>query len=585
MSDLVHVAEIEKVLRGDGQGLEREPVVQDSWRRCIETYGLDPTRPDPAHVVTDTQLKLHREQSQELIATARSGLQSLFRMVANDNYVLILADAKGVSVDFFGDRTFQDELKQAGLYLGSDWSESLAGTSGVGSCIYTGEAVTIHQGDHFGMAHTPLSCTAAPIYDTLGQLCAVLDVSLLRSPRPKSTQNLAMNLVTDAVRRIELANLMAMTRREWVLRFSTSPKFLEVDPDAAVALDGSGRIIGMTHGASKVLAQGNAAGLIGKRIETIVDMSLDDLPDLMRGRPVEERIMRLKDGRGLFGHAIAPQSARVTRRDKAPDLPPSLSNFAGPDPTLDAVLKRAHRLAASPVSLVLAGETGTGKEHLARALHVIGAPGQAFHKLHCAAATPQTIAAFAQAKAGTLFLKGVEDLDDVGQKAVLALLNTRDDLRAICTTQTDLKAAVRGGHLRADLFFRIAGDTLPLPPLRLRHDIAWLIERLLRRRSVNDLTLSTAAHEDLCSRPWFGNIRELANVLDVAIAVTEGTIIDVHDLPGGSRNAPDTPADDIALESLLDACDWNMSRVARRMGVNRSTILRRVRKSGLHRAQ
>lgn len=583
MSDLIHVAEIENVLRGNVQGVARDKIVQDSWRRCVDTYGLDPTRPDPAYVVTDTELRQHREQSEELIATARSKLQSLFRMVASDNYILILADATGVSVDFFGDRAFENELKNAGLYLGSNWSESLSGTSGVGSCLYTGQAVTIHQGDHFGMSHTPLSCTAAPIYDTLGQLCAVLDLSLLRSPSPKSSQNLAFNLVNESVRRIELANLMAQTRRDWVLRFSTSPKFLEVDPEAAVALDGSGRIVGMTHGAIDVLAQDGNTDLVGKRIDTILDISIDDLPDLMRGRPVEDRVVRLKDGRGVFGHAIAPQSGRTSRPSTGPQLPAQLSSFAGPDPYLEVTLKRAGKLATSGLSLMLLGETGTGKERLARALHVIANPGKPFHRIHCSGTTPAKIARFADAVDGTLFLKSVNDLSAESQNALLAVLDGQPGLRPICATSIDLKTAVDDGAFRADLYFRISNDTLSLPPLRLRHDIGWLIDRLLRMLSPRDLQLSTTAHEDLCSRQWPGNIRELESVLRVAVATTESDVIDVPDLPAGGSVIATPEPQEAALEILLDACDWNMSRVARRLNVNRSTVLRRVRKSGLSR--
>ncbi|MFD1344740.1 sigma-54-dependent Fis family transcriptional regulator, partial [Litorisediminicola beolgyonensis] len=311
MGEIDHITEIDRVLRGQSTG--RDGVVAASWRRCVENYGMDPTRADPAHIVTETQLREHREQSERLIATARSGLQSLFKQVAGQNYVLLLADAQGVCVDFFGDPRFEDELRAAGLYLGSDWTEELAGTCGVGSCIVTGEAVTIHQSDHFGLAHTPLSCTAAPIHDTKGELSAVLDISLLRSPSPKSSQNLAMGLVTASARRVEMANLMAMTRRDWVLRVSTSPEFLEVDPEAAVALDGSGVILGMTSGARTALAP-DGETLIGRRIDELMELSVDDLPDLMRGRPTEERVLRLKDGRGLFGHAIAPHSARLPRR-------------------------------------------------------------------------------------------------------------------------------------------------------------------------------------------------------------------------------------------------------------------------------
>ncbi|SIO43988.1 Transcriptional regulator of acetoin/glycerol metabolism [Rhodovulum sp. ES.010] len=583
MRDIDHVTEIDRVLKGIATG--RDDVVAASWRRCVESYGMDPTRVEAAHIVTEAQLREHREQAERLIAIARSGLQALFRQVAGQNYVLLLADSKGVTVDFFGDPRFEDDLRDAGLYLGSDWSEDLAGTCGVGSCIVTGEAVTIHQSDHFGLAHTPLSCTAAPIYDTGGSLAAVLDISLLRSPTPKASQNLAMNLVRASARRVEMANLMAMTRRDWVLRFSASPEFLEVDPEAAVALDGSGRIIGLTGAARSLLgAAGGDRPLIGQRIDALMDLSVDDLPDLMRGRPAEDRVLRLKDGRGLFGHAIAPQTAHGLARRHANDLPGALSSFAGPDPALQRLLAEAARLARTGIPLVIAGETGTGKERLARALHVCGPGERPFRHVVCAglgsAGVEAALGDLGDAPA-TLFLDGPEDLGPGAQAALLSVLSRAPRLRAISASRGDLAEACREGRFRRDLFFRLAGLTLAVPPLRHRQDFDWLLDRLLTRRKAGDRQLSPAARAELKARAWPGNIRELENALDVAVALAEGPVIDTADLPppACAQAAEPDPSDD--LETLLAACDWNMARVARRLGVNRSTVMRRVRKSGL----
>lgn len=597
MSDRDHVREIDRVLKGQSTG--RDDLVATSWRRCVETYGMDPSRPEPAHIVTDSQLRAHREQAERLIATARSGLRSLFRQVAGQNYVLLLADAEGICVDFFGDPRFEDELRQAGLTLGSDWSEDLAGTCGVGSCIVTGEAVTIHQGDHFGLAHTPLSCTAAPIFDTCGKLSAVLDISLLRSPSPKSSQNLAMNLVRASARRVEMANLMAMTRREWVLRLAASPEFLEVDPEAAIAIDGTGHIIGMTGGARDCLAPERGDTLIGRRIDVLMDLSVDDLPDFMRGRPPEERVLRLKDGRGLFAHAIAPQATPLPRAVPGNILPAPLASLAGPDPGMQRLLAQAARLAPTPVPLMISGETGTGKASLARAIHVCGAePGKgarAIHTLRCAGLGAADIDALRAAEAGTLVLRGVEDLDTAAQSALLALLDARPDLRPVSTT---CDPAERGGEaaacLRADLRFRLAGAMLALPPLRHRRDVDWLVDRLLRR-SPREFRLTPAARADLCGRDWPGNIRELAHALDTALATAEGPVIDLTDLParrslpparprlpqGEGRTAARPAEHEDDLEALLEACRWNMAQAARRLGVNRSTVLRRIRKAGL----
>jgi transcriptional regulator of acetoin/glycerol metabolism len=260
VSTLSHIREIERV--GMGAVSPRDTPVIQSWLRCLNDYKLDPTIAQEAYIVPEFKLREHREQAEELIRIGRSGLEALFTQIAGQNYVLLLSDARGVTVDFMGDPTFDNQLRKAGLYLGSEWSENRAGTCAVGACIVSGEPVIIHQDDHFDTSHIGLTCTAAPVYDTLGDLTAVLDISQLRSPTAKASQQLALHLVASTARRIELANLMTRTRNDWVLRLARSPEFLDVDPDAAIALDGSGRITGLTHGGFGALARSmNMRGL------------------------------------------------------------------------------------------------------------------------------------------------------------------------------------------------------------------------------------------------------------------------------------------------------------------------------------
>ncbi|APX10670.1 sigma-54-dependent Fis family transcriptional regulator [Tateyamaria omphalii] len=579
MHDSDHLVEIDRVLNGVDTG--RDSLVTASWQRCIESYGMDPSRREPAHILSQNEFREHREQAERLIATARSGLQSLFDQVAGQNYVLLLADDKGVCVDFFGDRSFEDDLRAAGLYTGYKWTEELAGTNGVGSCLVTQQPVTIHQGDHFSLAHTPLSCTAAPIFDTKGTLAAVLDVSLLRGPSPKSSQNLAMTLVTNSTRRVELANLMAATRRDWVLRFSVSPEFLEVDPEAAVALDGSGRIVGMTSGAQRLLSPEGGGKLIGSRLEDWLEMSVDDLPDFMRGRPSEQRILRMTDGRALYGHAIAPQTpgmVSMLRRRKA-ELPGALGSFAGPDASLHTLLAKSAQLASTNVPLLISGETGTGKEKLARAIYLADPRAGGFQSVRCGGLVD--CEPFLDADARTLFLRGIEDLTPQSQTGLLSVLEKRPELRVIASCRCAPSALA--DVLRTDLLHRLVGATLALPPIRNRADLDWLIDRVLRRCSSDDILLSPLARAELKSRPWAGNIRELEHVLESAVALCEGTCLDIADIPPPALLLPSEQqaAGTAELEALLTACDWNMSEVARRLGLNRSTILRRMRKAGL----
>lgn len=570
-----HVDEIERVL--DGRATGRDRAVSASWRRCVELYGMDPMRSDPAHIVTDSELREHRQQAEWMIGVARSGLQSLYRQVSGQSYVLLLTDAKGVCVDYFGDPLLTEELQRTGLYLGSNWSEDLAGTCGVGACIVTGEPVTIHQDDHFGNAHTGLSCTAAPIYDSLGQLAAVLDISLLRSPAPKSSQNLAMSLVTASARRVEMANLMAGSRRDWVLRLSSSPEFLDVDPEAAVSLDSSGRIIGFTRAAGRLLGDGGE--LLGRRIDEVLDLSVDDLPDLMRNRPTEERIVSMRDGGALFGHAIAPQAPRISA-PASPGRSGALAGLAGSDPAMTRLLAQAEKLARTAIPLLLTGETGTGKTRLARSIHMAGRNG-GFLAVNGAGLTPE---ALRERVAGvdhpaTLLLRRVEELPPDTMALLPALLDEKPNLRPVSTSCLDAGVLRAQAGIPEVLFHRLAGAVLAVPPLRQRQDLGWLLDRLLRWRAPDELRLSPSARAELTGRSWPGNLRELEQVLDVAAALADGHVIDLPDLPP-PVDAVREPCEE-PLETVLEACGWNMARTARRLGVNRSTVLRRMRKAGL----
>ncbi|MBZ9994640.1 sigma-54-dependent Fis family transcriptional regulator [Mesorhizobium sp. BH1-1-4] len=627
-----HIREIEQVLSGGRSA--RDEVVVKSWLRCVGTHRLDPARPTEAYIVPDTQLREHREQSERLIAIARSGLETLFKQVAGQNYVLLLADAKGVTVDFLGDPLFMDQLRTAGLYLGSEWSESRTGTCGVGSCLVTGEAMTIHQTDHFDTTHTPLSCTAAPIFDTRGELTAVLDISLLRSPQPKVSQNLALHLVTASARRIELANLMAQMHSEWVLRFSRSPEFLDVDPEAAIALDASGRILGTTRGGALLLAQ--AGGIdwrqspspVGQPISRYLDISVDDLPQLTRGRPTEERLVFGRSGSALFAHAIEPQPP-TGRRAPVETVPKPISDLSGGDPVMAAMQLRAAKLARTTIPIVIHGETGSGKEYLARAIHDCSHRAGPFVAINCAAIPEHLIeselfghtpGAFTGAAArgrkgliesadgGTLFLDEIGDMPYPLQSRLLRVIAERElipvggieprhvDIKIISASHHDLRKLVADGRFREDLFYRLNAAALTLPALRERTDFEWLLDRLLDQRAGlagRTARLSPAARLALIRHGWPGNIRELVNAMDLAMTLCDGDMIEPADLPDFASPLPPPPAPPARLvalrapspeeerAALLDAlatAGWNISEAARLLGVDRTTVHRRMKR-------
>lgn len=634
-SHVAHVQEIEAVCLGSLS--QRDAAVVHSWRRCIEHHRLDPAQACEAYIVPDAQLREHRQQSEALINIARSGLERLYQQVAGLNYVLLLSDSKGVAVDFLGAEGQRDALRQAGLYLGSEWSEQRAGTCAVGACLQTGEALTIHQSDHFDHMHTPLSCTAAPIYHHDGELAAVLDLSLLQSPQAKASQGLALHLANAATRRIELANLMACHRQEWVLCLSLSPEFLDIDPEAAVAIDGAGRIKGMTHTGARILARAagldwrKPAGLLGQSMTRFLHLETDLLPTLMRYRPAQERVVMARDGSVLFAHAIEPRRAPagrvadVCRVEADAALPPALQGLAGCDVAMQSMLARAARLATRDLPVLLQGETGSGKEYLARAIHTASGRQGDFVAINCAAlpeslveselfgylagtytggAARGRIGLIEAADGGTLFLDEIGDMPLALQSRLLRVLAESEvtplgarrgkpvDIRVISATHQDLGTLATQGRFRADLLYRLNAAVLSLPALRQRTDIEWLVQQIVQRRSVEDdvPSLSPAAWQALQAYHWPGNLRELDNALMLAIALADGPCIEVHDLPEALRagrpglsldsNTGDGSAE-AAWQRVLQACGGNVSAAARHLGISRSTLHRYIRRDGL----
>lgn len=648
MQSTAHIDEIESVV--SGQLTDRDSVVVESWKRCVGEYRLDPTRPTEAYIVPNEQLREHRERSERLIGVARASVEDLFRQIAGQNYVLLLTDELGVTVDYFGDENFRGELQRAGLYLGSEWSESRAGTCGVGSCIATGQALTVHQSDHFDSTHTPLSCTAAPIFNSQGLLSAVLDISLLRSPSPKISQNLALHLVQSATRRIEQASLMHDMRTEWVLCLSRSPAMVDVDPEASLALDGSGCIIGMTHTAARLLAEQAQLSwrtpqqLLGKSLRQFFHASVDELPRLTRTYPAQQRRIVGLDNTLWYAHAIDPaivrraasQPVRAPVRAPMPSkqqLPEALAGLSGGDHELDKLLARVAKISRAKLPILVQGETGTGKEYLAKAIHQVARPDKAFVAINCAAIPASLIegelfghaaGAFTgasrhgraglieSADGGTLFLDEIGDMPLALQARLLRFLSEgeimrvgavevrRVDVRVLAASLHTLPQLVQEGRFRSDLYYRLNGAELQLPALRERTDLLYLVQRILHKHGHRD-GMSNDALQQLSSYAWPGNLRELDNALQLAIAMCDGGAIEIDDLPAKvcqpitaalqhtvpNNELPASCAESQActkkhdLATMLRAIDCakgNMTQAAKSLGVDRSTLYRRLRR-------
>ena len=639
MSYTDHINELIRVAEGDPT--ERDPLILESWRRCVGNHRLDPTVLRPVVIVEDPRLREHRDAMEELLRTARFGVEALYRQVAGLGYVVLLSDNQGITVDYIGDEATTDYLRAAGLYMGADWNEARAGTNGVGTCIATGESLTIHQSDHFDVTHIPLTCTVAPIFDPVGNLSAVLDISALRSPREKSSQFLALQMVRSFAHRIETASFIRSCSRNWIVKLTANQALAEVDTDYVLALDSSGRIAGFNHHARQLLAEEMKTGwrdakqALGRPISDFLDCEIDGLTRFVGPNSIERNVMRLNgSGRSLFIQVVPPATIRVLPgpvHQEENKLPKALKAVAGEDHSIQRNLKKLSRLLNTNMSVLVSGETGTGKEYLAKAIHqsCVRAQGP-FVPVNCGALPENLIESelfgyeggsftgalskgkkglIREAHGGTLFLDEIGDMPLGSQTRLLRVLAEREvtpiggtrpypvDMGVIAASHRDLLGMVKKGSFREDLYFRLNGVTITLPPLRDRVDLAWLVAKLLENRAYPDGSarrISSKALGVLSSYAWPGNIRELVNVIEFACAVASDPEIGVDDLPdqvfrrmdddndaGAADAARSNSKQAASLREDLRRADWNISATARLLGVDRTTLHRRMRRLGV----
>jgi sigma-54 dependent transcriptional regulator, acetoin dehydrogenase operon transcriptional activator AcoR len=636
VATVMHVVGTGHVMPGH---LMHDEIIQSSWLRCVQQHRLDPTHAQEAIILPSDRLRSHQDQMEDFIHIARHGLETLYQQVAGLGYCVLLTDAQGVTVDCMGDLGTQPSLRKAGLFLGSDWSEQHAGTCGVGTCIATGQALTVHQDDHFDTTHTSLTCTSAPVYDALGQLTAVLDISALKSPSTKESQHLALELVKVNAHYVENAAFLHRFRQDWVLRLSHAPQFLDVKPDYLLALNARGQVIGHNRRAQLLLeAENGGQTILGLSFERLFNATLADLGRFTQPRPGSQRTLALAHSkRVVFMVAVPPPARAATPQTIPRPIPAPLAALSQGDPVLDRQIARAAKLVNAPINLLLTGETGTGKEYFAKALHDSSSRrNRPFVAVNCAA-IPDTLieselfgylpgsfsgagpkgkrGLIQQANGGTLFLDEIGDMPLLLQARLLRVLSEREvlpvgatqpiavTLHVVSATHCDLPALVRQGRFRDDLVYRISGAHLALPPLRERSDLGGMIDQLLRQvgsqagpRSPAPV-LSPEARKCLMSHRWPGNLRELRNVIDYARSVCNEQQIELEDLPDtlvatapvprslnlpGLEATPCPPQDGAAeLLAQLHAAHWNVSDAARALGLSRMTLYRRMTRWGI----
>lgn len=604
--------------------LEGEPVpeglvsasVLRSWERSRH-YGLSVGDKVLHGPIRASDLRDARAGLQALLNIAVPELGRLHEALPHGQWMFSCVSDAGVVLTSIG-RVEAGELS-SGLRAGNRLHEPAAGTTGPGCALAERRPVIISAGEHYLDEASRFSCAAVPLFDHRGRMVGVLNASSSRDCRPIQLLD-ALVLSSKAIQRELVRHQTAAA----YLHVHARADMLGTPLEGVLAIGPDGEIVGANDDARGALREG-AADLEGLAVEALLGCSLARLLDCAGDAP-----RRLVLGNGLCLHARVerPQETRLALAPRRPGADPASVESA--EPTITRALRHVIHAMQRQLPVLIQGETGTGKEVFARASHAASARAQGpFVAVNCSAIPADLIEAelfgyedgaftgarrggapgrFEQAHGGTVLLDEIGDMPLALQAKLLRVLQERRiarlgcgaerpiDVAVVCATHLDLEALMAQKRFREDLYYRINGVRVSLPPLRERADFSQIVAHIMDREACG-FQLSDDALALLAAFSWPGNIRQLDTVLRFAITALEceggrGGIIEIDHLPDDFRAAAtrapgvSDPAARLTQEvsslergivrEALAARGGNRTRAARDLGISRATLYRKL---------
>ena len=582
--------------------------VAASWARCRE-LGLDPLRTPEPEVLSFAQVGRRREAVAAMRRLALAEMQLLHAQIAGSEFMIALGDADGVVLDTMSDLAFADSAAGRSIIPGSLWCEANRGTNALGLAARERAPVAIHGREHYFAAHGRLSCMAAPILDPDGAVLGLLDASCANEARQQHT----LALVRMAAAQVENGLIFQARAGSLIVAFHPRPEYLETLSAGLLALSPEGEILSLNRPAIALLA--GLPAQRGRGFDAIFDTAYAAaVRDLLAGG-----VVAIRDQAGSAVFMVCRQiGARKSAggepvRVPAPRAPIAPADFVCEDQRLARQMNELPRALALRMPVMIVGETGTGKELMARHVHKVSGRRGAFVALNCGAVPEALFAAeifghvrgaFTDAResaaglaraadGGTLFLDEVGEIPLPTQAALLRFLddgNVRSigstksgpvDVQVVAATNRDL-GAMAGKEFRRDLLYRLNAFTITIPPLRERTDFASIVRHLATGMS-ETVPIGAADVAILAARSWPGNIRELRN--EIQRALIRGGI-EPHgsdavatveiDCCDHCRNQPLSRQRCREIHKTFRDASGNVSVVARRLGLSRTTVYRHV---------
>jgi sigma-54 dependent transcriptional regulator, acetoin dehydrogenase operon transcriptional activator AcoR len=606
--------------------------IHRSWERCLQT-GLSVDLKSEIEPADNSTLSELREQSALLLTQAQPEMENLYAHIIGTQSMVILSDAGGTILHALGDPDFMNKAQRVALQPGVSWSEDRTGTNAIGTALIEKNPVFVMGAEHYFERNAFLNCSAAPILDPFGSVIGVLDLS----GDHRQPQEHTMALVRMSAQMIENRLFNVHFAGDITLRFHTRPEFIGTLWEGIAVFSAEGSLLALNRSGAFQLGI-NERNNPGIEFCSLFDMSLPGFLDSARTKQVLRLTMRnglqlmVKADPGSFTTPVI-KSGPATNHEPKPIAASALDELDTGDQKMHQIIATAKLSIDHDIPILIEGETGTGKELLAKAMHQSSRrKGGAFVAINCASIPEGLIEAelfgheegaftgarrrgavgrVQQAHGGTLFLDEIGEMPLALQARLLRVIQEREvvplgsnkaisvDVAIISATNCHLRERVMQGGFREDLYYRLNGLRLSLPALRDRSDLLPLIECILKKQLNKSSVIIHSEVVALMQRhPWRGNIRQLRNVLRSAMIFMPGSELGVEHLPQdffdelkhipaeASVNEKFDQADIASNEAalirhVLAQHGGNMTAAAGHLGISRATVYRKAKRLGL----
>ncbi len=606
--------------------LTHKDLIADSWERCRQ-FGLQQSSAPCSQRADGLSLEDLLSENQLLINTTGNEVLPYYEnILSNSQCLILLTNQQGEVLKNWGDQRFLKKDHKAFFQAGNLWPEQFQGTNAIGTALATGQAVQIKRDEHYLKANRFMTGSAAPVYNAERQLVGVLDVSS-DSYLPQSHTLGMVKLMTQSVENRLI--IKKFSDQYFLLNFNTHPETIDSPWAGLLAFNSEGLILAANRRAEHILGM----NLLLVDIRRVFDQPLSELKQASSKKSF---CCTAVEKYQMYTRISPPKDKSVSLNPsvKKPSLRTGINiqNLEFGDTRMRRAVMQAEKIFQKDIPVLVYGETGVGKEVFVKALHQQSSrSSQPLIAVNCAAIPDELIeselfgyekGAFTGANSqgaiglirkadkGTLFLDEIGDMPLKAQARLLRVLQERQvtplgssqsypiDIKLVSATNRGLKQFIETGEFRQDLYYRVSGLTVNLPPLRERTDQRELFESIHRLH----LTPGQSDHlpeniiELFLQHPWPGNIRQLVNVIQVALALADDDIISEWHLPEDffddigriNLNHSDNP---VSVESAINEDSdtlktfqesrGNISQTAKILGVSRNTLYKRLRSLGI----